>query len=254
MPEEDSNGIILKMRSQGSPERLIPASQFQIMFRLRQIYLVDIISKMIGYLLDFHKSWQDQIFGGQQNEQNDNANNIEDQANTPKKPFLSQSLHGSRRHLLSLAHKALCLVSEYGRPALFFTLTYNPYWKDIKDMLLESETAHDRADITNKVFQSKLELFHFNLWKGKYFGPHSTKSFMRYELSNISREAYHMLTLLFNYLTFLTIKFICWIDENINCTFILFSDINENSDERTRQKHELIKSHMIPSAIKDART
>ena len=62
-----------------------------------------------------------------------------------------------------------------------------------------------------------------------------------------------MLTLLFNYLTFLTIKFICWIDENINCTFILFSDINENSDERTRQKHELIKSHMIPSAIKDAR-
>jgi len=39
------------------------------------------ISRIIDYRLAFHKSRQDQIFGGQQHEQNDNANNIEDQAN-----------------------------------------------------------------------------------------------------------------------------------------------------------------------------
>jgi len=270
MPEKDSNGIILKMRSQGNPERLIPASRFQIMFRLGQIYLVDMISRIIDYRLAFHKSRQDQIFGGQQHEQNDNANNIEDQANEqeigelteeytevhhetdnshdniPKKTFLSQSLHGSRRHLLSLAHNALCLVSEYGRPTLFLTLTCNPYWKEIKDMLLEGETAYDRADVTNKVFHSKLELFLFNLRKGKYFGPQHKVIYevrvIEYQQRGLPHA--HIVVQLSNIPDYKIQRreLIWWIDENINCTL---PEINENSDERTRQIHELIKSHMI---------
>jgi len=38
------------------------------------------------------------------------------------KTFLSQSLHGSRRDLLSLAQNALFLVSEFGRPTLYSSL------------------------------------------------------------------------------------------------------------------------------------
>ena len=38
-------------------------------------------------------------------------------------------------------------------------------------MLLEGETAYDRADITCKVFHAKVDSFMHNFRKGKYFGP-----------------------------------------------------------------------------------
>ena len=38
-------------------------------------------------------------------------------------------------------------------------------------MLLEGETAYDRADIACKVFHAKVDSFMHNFRKGKYFGP-----------------------------------------------------------------------------------
>jgi len=148
------------MPSQASPQRLIPFSRFQLMFRLGQTYLVDMISRSIDYRLQFNKFSQYSLFG-QSRQDGSEIENLEGDANAndegnneevEKTTFLSQSFHGSRRHLLALAQSAICLVTEFGRPTLFITFTCNPHWSEIKEMLLEGETAYDRADVTNKVF------------------------------------------------------------------------------------------------------
>ena len=149
------------------------------MFRLGEMYLVDMISRIIDYRIQFHRYNQHTLFGHNSpnvrlntteythtandfDQQNDDEINNDGEENyiyngnesDESKTFLSQSFHGSKRHLLSLAQNALCLVSEYGRPTLFITLTCNPYWTEIKEMLL-GETTYDRADITCKVFPFK---------------------------------------------------------------------------------------------------
>jgi len=64
------------------------------------------------------------------------------------KTFLSQSFHGSRRHLRMLATNALTIVSEMGRPTIFLTLTCNIHWADIEDQLLDGQTAYGDIKMT----------------------------------------------------------------------------------------------------------
>ena len=45
--------------------------------------------------------------------------------------YLPGSVHGSPRHMASLARNALVLVSEFGCPHVFITLTCNPKWPEI---------------------------------------------------------------------------------------------------------------------------
>ncbi len=49
-----------------------------------------------------------------------------------KQSYLPDSVHGSQRHLSALAKNALVLVSEYGCPHVFLTLTCNPEWPEIQ--------------------------------------------------------------------------------------------------------------------------
>ena len=107
---------------------MLKVNRFQLMSRLSQIYLCDSVSRAIDYRLRFYKYNQKNMFGID-NETNDNSDDEDDKSRT--KTFLSQSMHGSRRHLRSLAKNALALVSEYGRPSLFITLTCNPNWPEI---------------------------------------------------------------------------------------------------------------------------
>jgi len=92
-----------------------------------------------------------------------------------EKSFLSQSMHGSRRHLRSLAKNALALVSEFGRPNLFITLTCNPYWPEILEQLLPGQTAYDRGDVVCQVFFRKLQAMLQNIRAGKYFKFNGTE-------------------------------------------------------------------------------
>jgi len=131
---------------------LLPTNRFQLMSRLSQTYLVDSISRAIDYRLRFYKYHQQDLFGIDAQE-----NNYDESEEKGEKTFLSQSMHGSRRHLRSLAKNALALVSEYGRPSLFITLTCNPYWPEIIEQLLPGQTAFDRGDIVCQVFYRKLQ-------------------------------------------------------------------------------------------------
>ena len=258
LPEKDIYGNIVLMPTQAEPPKYLPFSRFQIMFRLGQIYLVDMISRIIDYRLQFNRFNQESLFGIVQdtnnNSYNDVENNIEEGDNSvsiEKSTFLSQSFHGSRRHLLGLASNALCLVSEFGRPTLFITLTCNPYWKEIKCMLFEGETAYDRPDITCKVFHKKLENLLYNLRNGKYFGQ---KHKIVYEIRVIEYQQRglphcHLVVMLSDIPDWRDEKeqLSMWIDENINANFPV---IVETSSDRLKRINDLISSHMVHKCYK----
>ena len=110
------------------------------MSRLGQTYLVDNLTRAIDYRLNWHKSHQKDIFGISEIVEHSSINdNGQDDNENKEHTFLSQSCHGSRRHLRKLSANALAIVSEYGRPSIFITLTCNANWKNITDQLLESQ-------------------------------------------------------------------------------------------------------------------
>jgi hypothetical protein len=67
-----------------------------------------------------------------------NQNDLNDDDHSGDESFLSQSFHGSRRHLRKLSTNALNIVSEYNKPTLFITLT--TLWPEIQEMLLPGQT------------------------------------------------------------------------------------------------------------------
>lgn len=119
------------------------------MSRLGQTYLVDNLSRAIDYRLNWYKNHQQDVFGINDNS-NDNDNNNDEENN--EQTFLSQSCHGSRRHLRKLSCNALAIVSEYGRPSIFITLTCNANWKNITDQLLESQVKYFCLKLTILIF------------------------------------------------------------------------------------------------------
>jgi hypothetical protein len=144
----------------------------------------------IDYRLQWHQRNQETIFGGTANlkaykshgkeqvaadasdsEGEDGENdNVDGEAINKNKVFLSSSVHGSPRHLKSLAVKALDVVAAVGRSCILITLTCNVEWPEIKSQLLPGQTAFDRPDVVTRVFHARLEALLHNLKSGKYFG------------------------------------------------------------------------------------
>ena len=87
-----------------------------------------------------------------------------------KESHLPGSTHGSPHHMATLAKNALVLVSDWGCPCVFLTLTCNPKWPEIQSQLLNGQTAFKRPDETAPVFKSRLDVMKTNIRNGKYFG------------------------------------------------------------------------------------
>ena len=87
-----------------------------------------------------------------------------------KKSFMSDSMHGSRRHLKKLAVNGLTVVSEKGSPDCFITATVNIKWPDLSEALPPGQTAYDNPLITNRIFKKRLDALIANLRSGYYFG------------------------------------------------------------------------------------
>jgi hypothetical protein len=123
------------------------------MHRLTQYYLVEQLSRALDFKLQWHKKNRGYIFGERSlysssalddaNEHNDyngpenfGEEGLEDNDNSDgkkkKSTFLASSFNGSPRHLNDLAHNALTIVTELGKPDLFITMTCNPHWEEIK--------------------------------------------------------------------------------------------------------------------------
>jgi hypothetical protein len=172
--------------------KLLAANRFQLMTRLSQYYLVEQLSRALDFKLQWHKKNKGYIFGErslyssdalddvhEQNDNNDSDNigeEIGDDSGGKKKKstYLASSFNGSPRHLNDLAHNALTIVTELGKPDLFITGTTNPLWPEIVERLFKGQTAYDRPDIVTEVFHARLEAFLHNLRSGKYFGFRKT--------------------------------------------------------------------------------
>lgn len=172
-PERTAFGTILTSPTHDVNHMEVPVNRFQLLSRVGQHYLVDMTSRGIDFSLNWHEHNQDYIFGGVHADSEDDI--TADAANSPgpgsksKQSYLSQSFHGSQRHLRSLSKNGLCLVDEYGGTTFFITATCNGTWPEIKEMLLPGQTAFDRPDVVDRVFKNKLDALLANIRLGKYF-------------------------------------------------------------------------------------
>ncbi|KAL6568040.1 hypothetical protein OROHE_003724 [Orobanche hederae] len=86
-----------------------------------------------------------------------------------KKFVLPSSYIGSPRDMQRRYLNALALVSEYGKPDLFITITCNPNWPEICEGLLPGEEAQNRSDLVARVFRAKYEEFKNDIVKKNYW-------------------------------------------------------------------------------------
>ena len=133
--------------------RELRVNRFMLMSRLAQYWLMDFYSRVLDQRMSAVRKLQGRILMGQNQmrpgnltEQEEDErreagfNDDEDQGN---KSYLPGSVHGSPRHMALLARNALVLVSEFGCPHIFITLTCNPKWPEILSQLLHGQTAFD---------------------------------------------------------------------------------------------------------------
>jgi hypothetical protein len=87
-----------------------------------------------------------------------------------KRVVLSKDFPGGDRDVQCRFMDAISLVARYGRPDYFITMTCNPYWPEITELLLPGQTPQDRPDIVARVYPAKLlDLHDFLIKKGFFF-------------------------------------------------------------------------------------
>jgi hypothetical protein len=64
----------------------------------------------------------------------------------------------------------MAIVRQYGKPDLFITMTCNPKWEEIVNVLKLGEIAYDRPDLVTCIFVSKLQHLLDELLKKGIFG------------------------------------------------------------------------------------
>jgi hypothetical protein len=138
---------------------------------------MDFYSRLLDQRMSIIGKMRNRIMMGQTRQISEDLNEHEEQdrhaagySDEPKKKsYLPSSVHGSPHHMAALAKNTLVLVSEYGCPHLFLTLTCNPKWLETVSQLLDNQTVFDRPDVTAVVFKSRLDQLKMNIRNGKYF-------------------------------------------------------------------------------------
>jgi len=87
-----------------------------------------------------------------------------------KRTVLSPSFIGGSRDMRRRYMDAMALVRKYGKPDIFLTMTCNPNWDEIRQLLLPGQTAQDRPDLVTRVFRAKLEVLKNKLMKNDILG------------------------------------------------------------------------------------
>jgi hypothetical protein len=205
------------------------------------------VSRSIDFQLNWQKNNQHVIFGPNR------LNNENDESFGPKS-FLSQTFHGGRRHLRSLASNALTIVSEYGKPTIFITLTCNPMWPEIQMMLLPGQSAFDRPEIVCQVFHHRLSALLHNIRQGKYFddedlhGDSVVRRKVIYELRCIEYQHRglphaHIVIQLDN-IPDSNDQIACgrWIDQYLTCEYPV---VDGNSSPSDIEYYQAVKQNMI---------
>nr|GMD64853.1 replication protein A 70 kDa DNA-binding subunit E-like [Ipomoea batatas] len=71
--------------------------------------------------------------------------------------ILPVSFIGGPRDMRRRYMDAMSLVQRFGKPDLFLTMTCNPNWPEIKELLCYNDEAHNRPDLLARVFRARVE-------------------------------------------------------------------------------------------------
>ncbi len=141
---------------------------------------MDFYSRVIDQRMSIIRKIKTRIMMGQTRQTSDNLTEHEEQdrhaigyIDEPKNElYIASSVHGSPRHMTTLAKNVLVLVSEFGCPHVFNTLTCNPNWPETVSQLLDGQTAFDHQDVPAAVLKSRLDQMKMNIRNGKYVDAH----------------------------------------------------------------------------------
>ena len=140
--------------------------------KLFQQYLVDAYCKVEAGRLNYIALNQARLRADSYQGLLDYVNNGAAECNLPagRPVILPSSFNGSPRNMHQNFQDAMAMVSKFGRPSLFITMTANPKSERVLNALRPGQTAADRADIITRVFKLELEELLADLSKRGIFG------------------------------------------------------------------------------------
>ena len=137
--------------------RLLTEPRFQHLTSVSNLYMVDQMCRIEDERLRFAArsltAGHRHAFGHEVTEMI--ADDREDDA-ASFNAALPSSFVGSRAHRAEHVLDALALAKRYGRPTGMLTLTTNPEWPEIREMLSPGQTATTMPQITIRVFRARL--------------------------------------------------------------------------------------------------
>ncbi|XP_059311488.1 uncharacterized protein LOC132063074 [Lycium ferocissimum] len=95
-----------------------------------------------------------------------------------KQQILPLSLTGGPRDMRRRYMDAIVLVQHFGKPDIFFTMTCNPSWPEIKANLLSTDELQNRPDLVSRVFRANLEELKKDILKRHIFGKVAAYMYM----------------------------------------------------------------------------
>ncbi|GAA0157317.1 hypothetical protein LIER_14612 [Lithospermum erythrorhizon] len=84
--------------------------------------------------------------------------------------YLPPSFIGGPRDMRQRYLDSMSLVQAFGRPDIFFTMTCNCNWVEIKECLAPGEEVQNRPDLVVHVFKAKLTVLQERITKENFFG------------------------------------------------------------------------------------
>ncbi|KYM96549.1 ATP-dependent DNA helicase PIF1 [Cyphomyrmex costatus] len=140
--------------------------------RLFQQWLVDSYVKIekdrINYCKNHQKELRTETYQGLKDYMQTMAKNLNGRIG--KMVILPSTFIGSPRNMLQNYQDSMAIVSKFGKPDLFITMTCNPKWREIEENLLHGQQASDRPDICARVFNIKKDYLIDLIVKQKFFG------------------------------------------------------------------------------------
>ncbi|KAE8210244.1 hypothetical protein CF327_g5867 [Tilletia walkeri] len=140
--------------------RLMTEARFQSMWRLANLYVVDMLTRIEERRLDFVASSMVTAHrrrippSHELSEDGTAGNNGEDPGSVHAS--LPSSFIGSKAYRAEQVGDALELARRFGRPHGMLTLTTNPQWPELIEVLRQGQTATDAPHLTIRVFRARL--------------------------------------------------------------------------------------------------
>ncbi|XP_065061666.1 uncharacterized protein LOC135688676 [Rhopilema esculentum] len=126
---------------------------------LFQQYLVDAYTKIEGNELTYIRTHQAQprVESYQGLVDHIHRRAEAEDANVGRIVILPSTFQGSPRNMQQNYQDAMTIVTKFGKPDIFLTMTANPNWPEVRENLLPHQTANDRPDVISRVFHLKLK-------------------------------------------------------------------------------------------------